>query len=193
MKTPQESLFLVNVKSPQAVETPKKYRTLKQKLIAIANSEISIDADTIDKMLNPYIQSLSEYKINNWEENRLRDLLVQTLHDEYPSLGVAKNYNVGGFLGLKIDIDINDGGYGLELKKVSSLTSTEIQRLIGQVIYYQRRTYTKDNLGVVLFGKVTSEKRQTIDEMIRMLNELKVSVFHIVDSYASNNYLYKHH
>jgi hypothetical protein len=56
---------------------------------------------------------------------------------------VMTQYNLGGMLGLKIDIDINDGKFGIEVKLVDSLlkNSSEIFRMIGQAVYYTKKRY----------------------------------------------------
>jgi len=47
---------------------------------------------------------------------------------------VAPQYAIGGYLGLKIDMDIGNGKVGVEVKLADSLlnSAAEIQRLIGQ-------------------------------------------------------------
>lgn len=66
---------------------------------------------------------------------------------------VVPQYNIGGYLGLKIDIDVGNGGLGIEVKLAESLlrSTAEIHRLIGQVIYYQKKRYG-DNLLVSIVG-----------------------------------------
>ena len=43
------------------------------------------------------------------------------------------------FLALRIDIDINDGQVGIELKLAKEQNSSSIERLIGEVLYYSKR------------------------------------------------------
>ena len=66
---------------------------------------------------------------------------------------VVPQYNIGGYLGLKIDIDVGNGGIGVEVKLAESLlrSTAEIHRLIGQAIYYQKKRYG-DNLLVSIVG-----------------------------------------
>ncbi len=56
---------------------------------------------------------------------------------------VMTQYNLGGMLGLRIDVDINDGKFGIEVKLVDSLfkNSSEIFRMIGQAVYYTKKRY----------------------------------------------------
>jgi hypothetical protein len=68
-----------------------------------------------------------------------------------------RQYNIGGFLGLKVDIDLGDGQVGIEIKMAKELTATNIERLFGQVLYYSKRVY-KSNLIVLIVG---TEKEQT--------------------------------
>ncbi len=76
------------------------------------------------------------------------DHLAEVFEDVHPQ------YNIGGYLGLKIDIDIGNGKVGVEVKLADSLlkSAAEIQRLIGQSIYYQKKRYL-DNLIIAIVGR----------------------------------------
>ena len=86
---------------------------------------------------------------------------------------VHRQFSVGGFLALKTDIDIGNGQVGIELKIADNLSATDMQRVIGQVVYYKKRFYS-DNLIVFIASK--SKINPTIKEMKDFIEELGVTV-----------------
>ncbi|HEX7413755.1 MAG TPA: hypothetical protein VF411_06875 [Bacteroidia bacterium] len=86
---------------------------------------------------------------------------------------VYRQYSVGGFLALKTDIDIGNGQVGIELKIADHLTATEMQRMIGQVVYYKKRYYN-NNLIVYIASK--SSLTATIKELKEFMEELGTTV-----------------
>lgn len=74
-------------------------------------------------------------------ERNVENIIAAALHTAFGK--VHQQYSIGGFLALKVDIDIADGGVGLELKLAKELSTTCIERLFGQVLYYSKRTYKK--------------------------------------------------
>ena len=73
-------------------------------------------------------------------EKDLEKYLATSLSQVFGNQYVQRQYNIPGFLGLKSDIDLYDGRIGIELK-VGDLNATEMQRLIGQTVYYSKRQY----------------------------------------------------
>ncbi|MCB9230095.1 MAG: hypothetical protein H6581_00405 [Bacteroidia bacterium] len=104
-------------------------------------------------------------------EKYLFDILSNILGRE----NIHRQFNIGGFLGLKSDIDVGNGKVGLELKIADNLNATEMQRVIGQVTYYKRRFY-QDNLILLIAGK--TEISSTLNELVSFINDLEISVIY---------------
>ena len=91
---------------------------------------------------------------------------------------VYPQFNVGGFWALRIDIDINEC-VGIEIKLEVELTSINIQRLLGQVVYYQTRKYGK-NLIVVIVGRSENYKKvPKIVELEYILSTLGITLYYL--------------
>jgi hypothetical protein len=88
---------------------------------------------------------------------------------------VSTQYSVGGFLALKTDIDIGNGQVGIELKVADNLGATDMQRLIGQVIYYRKRFYN-NNLLVFIAGRNSISSHFT--ELKDFIEELGIKVIY---------------
>jgi len=86
---------------------------------------------------------------------------------------VHRQYSVGGFLALKTDIDIGNGQVGIELKISDHLTASDMQRMIGQVVYYKKRFYNS-NLLVYVASKSTINP--TTKELKDFIEELETTV-----------------
>jgi hypothetical protein len=86
---------------------------------------------------------------------------------------VHRQYSIGGFLALKADIDVGNGQVGIELKIADNLSATDMQRLIGQIIYYKRRFY---NNNLLLFIVSKSTITPTIMELKEFVEELGTTV-----------------
>ena len=112
-------------------------------------------------------------------EKTVENIILKKLREEFE--GVHQQYNIGGYLGFKSDIDIGDGRIGIELKLAKSLnnSSSNVQRLFGQVIYYQNRIYTEDNLIVVIIGSPKYKEEPFMSEIIGFLEDLNVEVCYI--------------
>lgn len=88
---------------------------------------------------------------------------------------VSTQYSVGGFLALKTDIDIGNGQVGIELKIADNLSATDMQRLIGQMIYYRKRFYN-NNLLVFIAGRNSISSH--FKELKDFIEELGVKVIY---------------
>lgn len=88
---------------------------------------------------------------------------------------VARQYSVGGFLALKTDIDVGNGQVGIELKIADHLSATDMQRLIGQVLYYKKRFY---NNNLLVFLASRSSISSHIKELKDFVEELGVKVIY---------------
>ena len=103
--------------------------------------------------------------------------LEKFLHDRLATVfgkdRVYRQYSVGGFLALKTDIDIGNGQVGIELKVADHLAATDMQRMIGQVVYYKKRYYN-NNLIVYIASK--SSLTPTIKELKDFIEELGTTI-----------------
>lgn len=104
-------------------------------------------------------------------EKNVENVLAKLLD---PHFAVHRQYNIGGFLGLKIDIDLNET-VGIEIKLAKELTTTTIERLLGQIIYYSKRKYGQ-KLIVLIVG--TSKESNT-----RVMEELEEIIADDLDIY----------
>jgi hypothetical protein len=93
---------------------------------------------------------------------------------------VAQQYAVGGYLGLKIDLDIGNGQVGVELKLAASLANStaEFHRLIGQAFYYRFRRY-KDNLIVAVAGDREDSQDPLFVELFEVLTSVGITPVHV--------------
>lgn len=89
-------------------------------------------------------------------------------------------YNIGGYLGLKIDIDIGNGKVGVEVKLADSLldSATEIQRLIGQAVYYHKKRYM-GNLIVAVVGRREDLDHPKLKETYWFLEDFDITCVRI--------------
>ena len=91
---------------------------------------------------------------------------------------VFRQFNVGGFWALRIDIDINEC-VGIEIKLEVELTSINIQRLFGQVVYYQTRKYDKNLIVVVVGGSENYKRVPKLVELEYILSTLGVTFYYL--------------
>ncbi|TAH27766.1 MAG: hypothetical protein EAZ07_00805 [Cytophagales bacterium] len=130
---------------------------------------ISISKQNVQKTLENLIIPKRRLKTEIDFEKFVSEQLAQIFGKE----SVHRQYNIGGFLALKTDIDIGNGQVGIELKIADNLTASDMQRLIGQVIYYKSRFY-KNNL--LLFIASKSTINPTTNELINFVEELGIKV-----------------
>jgi len=132
----------------------------------------------------PNIQPSVENVIDNLKHLEIEKELVKLEKDaeDMISTFLAKFYRdvlsqfyIGGSLGLKIDLDINNSEIGIELKLASSLLNnpTEMFRLIGQAFFYRNRRY-HNNLIIALVGSKGDLNHPDVLETLRCLEELNI-------------------
>lgn len=108
-------------------------------------------------------------------EREVENVIAKQLREQYGEMNVHRQYSVGGFLGLKCDIDLFDSkccGIELKLAKQLSDNSSAKERLIGQAIYYSKRCY-QDKLIVLVVG-TRKEYDTSLKEAQDFLDELGV-------------------
>ncbi|MCP5492918.1 MAG: hypothetical protein H7A23_00035 [Leptospiraceae bacterium] len=112
-------------------------------------SNLDKRVDTLSRILSNWLVISDDYL---YFEKDLESHLSSTLKRYYGTENVKEQYSIGGFLGLKTDIDLFNGEIGIELKIYDHLSASELQRLIGQVVYYTNRVY-KERFIVFIVGR----------------------------------------
>ncbi|MBR2450720.1 MAG: hypothetical protein IKB40_04440 [Paludibacteraceae bacterium] len=88
------------------------------------------------------------------KEGKIQKCIFKYLQSVYGNVNVKTEYSVGGYWGMRSDIDLFNGQVGIELKVAEQLlNATHVERLIGQVVYYTKRRYTTNNLIVLVVGR----------------------------------------
>ena len=108
-------------------------------------------------------------------EQEVETIITKQLREQYGELNVHRQYSVGGFLGLKCDIDLFDSkccGIELKLAKQLSVSSSAKERLIGQAVYYSKRCY--QNKLIILIIGTKKEYNTSLKEVQNFLEELGV-------------------
>lgn len=134
----------------------------------VKKNVIDIQVETVVNEINSMVIKKTLYT----SEKKVEDFICAELSN---TIGRAHSqYNIGGYLGLRVDIDLGDGQVGIELKLAKELSAANnIERLFGQVIYYSKRVY-KDKLIVVVVGS-DKEYTQIVKEVEKFINELGVT------------------
>jgi len=122
------------------------------------------------------LENLQVKKAQYTDEKKVEKIIFDQLDILYKDK-VHRQYNIQGYLGLKIDIDIADGQVGIELKLANQLNTTSIERLLGQVLYYSKRNY-KENLIVIVVGH-EKEYDNRLKELKNIIEEQKVKFFYL--------------
>ncbi len=132
-------------------------------------------------ILSPSILRETQY-LGETKEGRIQKSILKQLSEIFGKEKVQKEYNVGGYWGMRCDIDLFDGKIGIELKVAEQLKkSTQVERLIGQAVYYSRRKYDNGNLIVLVVGK-KKEYDASMKEIEAIIADLGVNfVYKAVD------------
>lgn len=110
-------------------------------------------------------------------EKNVEKVIFEQLKILVKPQNVHTQYSVGGFLPLKIDIDLYDGSVGIELKLAKELgQAINAERLLGQIIYYSKRKY-KENLIVLIVGG-KDEYTASIKELETFIKSINICVIY---------------
>jgi hypothetical protein len=133
--------------------------------------------DTMDS-LRQYVQSLSGARRRLASESDAEVFLASALADRFAD--VRTQVSVPGHFGHRIDIDIANGRFGVEVKFAPALieSSSEAYRLLGQAFYYDRRRYA-GRLLVVVVGPEMFGSHPIIGELFDLLSALGVAAFYL--------------
>lgn len=133
------------------------------------------------KKVETYIQN--ELAINLYytdEETNVEERISKQLKKTFGKENVDNQHYVGGNNGLKCDIDLYNGKCGIEIKLADQLENAiNLQRALGQVIYYSHCTYKKNDLILLVIGRNA--------ELSPKLKELK----EIIDEFKGVHFIYK--
>lgn len=106
------------------------------------------------------------------KEGKVQNNLLKQLQAIYGTDNVQKEYSIGGYWGMRSDLDLFDGEIGIELKIAEQLKkATNVERLMGQTIYYTKRKYSYGNLIVLVVGKET-EYDASMKEIENIINNI---------------------
>ena len=109
--------------------------------------------------------------------------IIHALIKEFGNKRIHPKYSIPGFWGMKIDIDVCNGEFGIEVKMCSALgKANEMQRLIGQSIMYAHRQY--NNLIVAVVGQKDDLDKPYINELEQILldQDIHLSRIEVVSS-----------
>ncbi|MCK6618854.1 MAG: hypothetical protein L6Q51_14545 [Cyclobacteriaceae bacterium] len=134
-------------------------------------NHIKINRESVSQILENII--IPKNKLN--KESDLELFLAWELAYIFGKEKISNQYSVGGFLALKTDLDIGNGQVGIELKIADNLGATDMQRLIGQVLYYKKRFYN-DNLLVFIGSKYSIPSH--MKELSDFIEELGIKVIY---------------
>lgn len=145
--------------------------TIPQSDIKLTDEGGVISPDNVVKILKNLI--IPKRRIST--EVSLENFVTEQLTLIFGKENVYRQYNVGGFLALKTDIDLGNGLVGIELKIVDNLNATDMQRLIGQLVYYKNRFYNKNNMILFIAGKAAIDgKTKELLSFVENLGDIHV-------------------
>jgi len=130
-------------------------------------------AATIDSVRS-YLLSLSGSHRGIGSESDAEWFIASALSDHFTE--VRTQAQVPGHFGHRIDIDLQNGRFGVEVKLAASVveSSSEAYRLLGQAFYYDRRRYA-GRLLVVVAGPEELRAHPIIGEVMDLLGALGVA------------------
>lgn len=124
-------------------------------------------------VFSPSVLRSTQY-VGESKEKRVQKSLFKQLIDKYSKECITTEYAVGGHWKMAIDVDMFNGTYGIELKVTEQLinSAANVERLLGQVVYYNKRRYN-GNMIVMVVGK-SSEYNSAIKELGELICGLGV-------------------
>jgi hypothetical protein len=130
--------------------------------------------EEITELIQKSLLEIAKYKFEL--EDQIQEFLADYLENNTEH-SIHREYNIGGMLASKIDIDVNEGQVGIELKMVRAIGSAEhIYKFMGQVLYYSRRLYNNNTI-IIICGNKKQINRPIIRELKKFFEEFKFLVF----------------
>ncbi len=122
-------------------------------------------------IFSPSILRSTQYSGES-KEKRVQKSLFKQLIAQYGKDNITTEYAIGGHWKMAIDVDMFNGTFGIELKVAEQLikSATNVERLLGQVVYYNKRRYN-GNMFVMVVGK-SVEYNASIKELGEFIEEL---------------------
>lgn len=106
-------------------------------------------------------------------ETKVEGRIVKQLEKVLGKENVDSQHYVGGNNGLKCDIDLYNGKCGIEIKLADQLdNANNLQRALGQVIYYSHCTYKEDDLILLVIGN-NAELSPKLKELKEIIDEFE--------------------
>ena len=168
------------------LQTGKKAAMIDNVAAAVDETRVDITAghaltdriNLIDPTMENVVDKLRHVQLSRREiktEKDAEDAISQYLLNYYRD--VMNQYSLGGMLGLRIDIDINDGKFGIEVKLVDSLlkNSSEIFRMIGQAVYYTNKRYGS-NFVLAIVGTNDDLDEPVVREAFNFLEGIEIRI-----------------
>jgi hypothetical protein len=141
----------------------------------VPKEKLEPTADNVISKLKELIIDKRRIKSEKDAEEEIGDHLSMYFRD------VMSQYNLPGYLGLKIDLDINDGKFGIEVKLVDSFlkSTSELFRVFGQAVYYTKKRYG-ENFIVAVVGTPSDLEEPVVREAMSFLNSINIKWIGII-------------
>ena len=134
-----------------------------------------IDEETDTQKVLAELKNFSSKKMKLTTEKAFEKALYTYLDSKFNS--VDTQVSIGGVKALKIDLDLGNGQVGLELKLAEKvITSSEKQRLIGQMHDYTTKRYKPENFILAVVGN----KKLRTDTIMKEVKQLVETKSHFV-------------
>ena len=136
------------------------------KLFRSASTYEQVDAFVLNDLS---IRREKTYSSEEDVENSIKRQLVKAFGKE----NVDTQHYLGGNSGLKCDVDLFNGGCGIEIKLADQLEiANNAQRALGQVLYYSKY-YANENLMLLVVGR-DSELSPRLKELKELVESLHI-------------------
>lgn len=135
----------------------------------LPKEKLSPTPDNVVSKLKECILDKRRIKSEKDAEEQIGDFLSMYFRDVMPQ------YNLVGYRGLKIDLDINNGEFGVEVKLADSLlnNNSEVFRVFGQAVYYSKKQYG-ENFLVAVVGTEHDLDEPIVREAMSFLNSISI-------------------
>ncbi len=129
---------------------------------------------------------LRQYTEKRWlspdhSEQEVEKILARLLGRHFGKVNTQYSLGSGPGAQERIDIDINEGQLGIEIKLATWLRrANERNRLLGQMDLYKERQYRNNNLMVLVVGEEKMEHHKKILELKKILENKGIPFYYLV-------------